>query len=124
MKQLLFIFFLLLSLQVSLNANNHLIRYEEEYVSIKSETETAERERFLTSVECYLNRESDIITLEYAGIGIPVVYIYDFSGNVCSCQYGIADFGMIVLDLPSVEGVYQIIVESIVYRGTGKFLVY
>lgn len=97
---------------------------DKEYIEIKKETDNTEQDRSLVMIECYLDRDSNTLELEYAGIGIPVVYIFEFSGNMCNYQYGSANYGKMVLDLPSGEGMYQVVVQSNTYRGSGVFQIY
>lgn len=121
------ILFLGMILTVSAVYSNNIINLdgeENERVEIETETDNSERDRSLLLVGCFLNRESNTIELEYAGIGTPVVYIYDYMENICNSRYGTPNYGKVVLDLPSVEGIYQIVVQSSVYRGTGTFIVH
>lgn len=97
---------------------------DKEYIEIKKETDNTEQDRSLVMIECYLDRDSNTLELEYAGIGIPVVYICDFYGNIQSSQCATAGFGKVVLDLPSGEGMYQVVVQSNTYRGAGVFQIY
>lgn len=110
-------------IQVVFPYENKVSDEDKEYVKIDKEKENGEFERSVLMVECYIDRVANIIELEYSGIGIPVVYVCNFYGNVSDCKYGTTDFGAIVMNLPSVRGMYRIIVESNIYRGIGTFAI-
>lgn len=97
---------------------------EDNKEDVKIETSTAEKERSLNQVACFLYRDKRILEVHYEGIGIPVVTISDYFGNIYSQKSGFVNYGIISLDLPIEEGAYQIEIQSSSYKGTGTFVVY
>lgn len=125
MKRLVILFLASIVIpQFAFSKDTRMYDDDKEYVKIDKERESDERERSLVMAECYLDRDSNTLELEYAGIGIPVVYICDFYGNIQSSQCATAGFGKVVLDLPSGEGMYHVVVQSNTYRGSGVFQIY
>lgn len=80
--------------------------------------------RSLPVLEVYIDEAQDVLEVLHSGIGCTEIFILDASGN--PVDYAWADSsvsGMTVLPLPSVAGVYQIVIVSGRYYAEGYFSV-
>ena len=64
------------------------------------------------------------IEVEYAEMGVPMITICDFQGNIYACDFGNAKCGIVVLNLPSTTGTYQIFIQSNSLTAVGTFYVF
>ncbi len=81
-------------------------------------------DRSIKNVECYLNRYDNTLELEYFGIGIPVVYIFDENETIVSYQSMNGISNQTVINIPNIRGCYRIVIQSTVYNGEGGFYIY
>lgn len=102
---------------------DHNVKEEKERVEFEKESLSTEHERSIYKLECYLDRTQGFLEIEYAGIGIPDVIIYNSNNVPVHYVRGTSDFGTVTLNLPSVEGWYSVLVQSDVYSGEGTFCV-
>lgn len=99
------------------------ITKDDEKIDIVEEPKINPKEdRSIRNLECYLNRSENIIEVKYYGIGTPVVYVLDEYGNIVSCNSGILN--KVIVYVPTVEGLYQILVQSDTYSGVGEFYIF
>ena len=97
---------------------------EKEKIDIETNNGTLEFERSLFVLDCFIDRNDGKIYVNYAGIGVPTIYIYDENGTLYSNHYISISPRIAVIDLPSRLGLYQIIIQSDVYLGIGTFYIY
>ena len=104
-------------------ASHSLNRDDEgrEGIIIEKETGSSEHERSLDNLECFIYRESHMLVVNYYGISISCVSIYDYECNLVERQYGMFENGEIILSLPAICGYYQIVIETNESRFTGHF---
>lgn len=121
MKSLIFTLVLIFNTNLAFSMVEYFQDDEKEYVEVVEETESSNRERSLLNVECYIIRNSCQMEIQYIGIESPVVFICDCYGNIYNCQYTSGECGKVTLELPNVPGVYTIVIQSEVYKGSGIF---
>lgn len=121
MKSLIFTLVLIFNTNLAFSMVEYFQDDEKEYVEVVEETESSNRERSLSSIECYILRDLSQIEIQYIGIESPLVFICDSYGNIYNYQYTSNESGKVTLELPNIPGLYQIVVQSEVYKGIGVF---
>ena len=122
-KNLLLILFTLLFSQYGYSVER--ITNDDEKIDIVEEPKINPKEdRSIKNVECYLSRSENTISVEYSGIGIPLVYILDINGNILSYHQSNSITNNITVSLPHTEGTYNVLIQSQVYSGIGVFNIY
>ena len=124
MKKLLlsFLFFSLSTIIVFATGSRDEDHLDNEIVELDSSKSKIDRS--VNMVVCTIDRAVGTISVQYGGIGMPIINVYDSNGRLYSCYYGFTSSGTIIIELPYEEGVYQISVQSNVYLGVGTFAVY
>ena len=97
---------------------------EKEKIDIETNNGTLEFERSLFVLDCFIDRNDGKIYVNYAGIGVPTIYIYDENGTLYCNHYISISPRIAIIDLPSRLGLYQIIIQSDVFFGIGTFSIY
>lgn len=121
MKKLIITLALIINTNLAFSMVEFMKDEEKEYVEVVEETESLNRERSLSNIECYILRDLSQIEIQYIGIESPLVFICDSYGNIYNYQYTSNESGKVTLELPNIPGLYQIVVQSEVYKGIGVF---
>lgn len=122
MKKLFLLVLIIITNTIVLFSAN--IRDKETQEEVKIESSTAQNDRSSGRVICLISRYTQVLEVNYHGIGLPIIYIYDCCGNLYDCQLGTMNSGKLFFDLPKEEGNYQIVIQSDLYFGVGGFLIY
>ena len=77
------------------------------------------RVRSLFYVECFLDKTSNILEIEFDGIGQPVVYVLDQCNNIVCFTYADRLSNYVCINLPRGAGYYRLIIQSPEYYGEG-----
>lgn len=81
------------------------------------------KDRSLQQVECFFNKSSNDLEIEYYGIGTPVIYILDANENIVYVKSAERMSNHIIVNLPLIDGWYRLIIQSRVYCGEGVLCV-
>ena len=100
------------------------IRDDKTKEEVKLESGPAQNDRSLNKLVCFIDRSMQTIEVEYAEVGVPMIAICDLQGNIYSYEYGNVKCGIVVLNLPSTVGVYQILIQSNSVTAVGTFNVF
>lgn len=86
---------------------------------IERPTSEPNKDRSLMYVECLYDKSSNVLEFEYFGIETPTVYVLDADKNIVYLQSSERMSNKLVVNLPLVQGIYRIIIQSRVYCGEG-----
>ncbi len=126
MKKLLFILLLATFTNYSYSVTRLLMEDPEKEnidIIVKPTTEP-DTDRSFVHVECFLNKITNALEIEYCGIQKPVVYVLDVNDKIVSVKSTEIMSGLIIVNLPSGEGCYRLIIQSGGYCGEGVVYIY
>ena len=82
------------------------------------------RDRSLIHIECFLNKLTNALEIEYYGLETPVVYVLDVNNNVIIFKSTEGMSGFININCPAEEGCYRLIIQSEGYYGEGVVIIH
>ncbi len=123
MKKLLLIILAIIFCQFGHSSN--LSFTDKEKIDIEEQPKgELEKDRSIKFIECYISRTENYLELEHSGIGSPIITILDNNGEIVSRNSASCISDRVIINLPQLEGIYRVIIQSYIYYGEGVFYIF